>query len=120
MALFKLRRASTWRGVCGRVRPATNMLPSAPAMALISRGRALWKHLLLRALLFRPARRMRARGCRGRAARPGLTTLVIANTKGIVKNLPEPASICPNVEKLVGGCLRFVYLNGWASRAARD
>src|SRR4051794_17725961 len=120
MALFKLRRASTWRGVCGRVRPATNMLPSAPAMALISRGRALWKHLLLRALLFRPARRMRARGCRGRAARPGLTTLVIANAYGRVENLPELASFFSNVEQLGAGRLRIAYVNGWASRADRD
>jgi hypothetical protein len=63
---------------------------------------------------------MRARGCRGRAARPGLTTLVVANAYGRVDDLPELASFFSNVERLGAGRLRLVFVNGWASRADRD
>src|SRR4051812_38021154 len=96
------------------------MIPSVPATALISRGRALRRQFVLRALTFRPARRMRARGCRGRAARPGLTTLVVANPYGRVENLPELASFFSNVERLGAGRVRIAFVNGWASRNDRD
>jgi hypothetical protein len=62
---------------------------------------------------------MRARGRRGRAARLGVTTLVVANAYG--RNVPpELASFFSNVERLGAGRLRLVFVNGWASRADRD
>src|SRR4051812_50222864 len=96
------------------------MIPSVPATALISRGRALRRQFVLRALTFRPARRMRARGCRGRAARPGLTTLVVANAYGRVEDLPELTSFFLNVERLGAGRLRLVFVNGGAGRGDRE
>src|SRR3954449_12922311 len=118
---FRLRRVSTRRGVCGNA-PATSVIPSVPATALSLRGRwrALWRYFRLRALLSRPARRMRAQGCRGRVARPGVTTLLVANAYGRVEDLPELASFFSNVERLGAGRLRLVCVNGWASRADRD
>jgi TRAP-type C4-dicarboxylate transport system substrate-binding protein len=101
------------------VRPATSVIPSVPT-TLSHRGRALWRYFRWRALLFRPARRVRARGYRGRAARLGVTTLVVANAYGRVENLPELASFFSNVERLGAGRLRIVFVNGWASRADRD
>jgi TRAP-type C4-dicarboxylate transport system substrate-binding protein len=101
------------------LRPTTSVIPSVPA-TLSLRGRALWRYFRLRALLFRPARRVRARGCRARGARLGVTTLVVANAYGRVENVPELASFFSNVERLGEGRLRIVFVNGWASRGDRD
>jgi TRAP-type C4-dicarboxylate transport system substrate-binding protein len=86
----------------------------------VRRGRAVSRYARSRLLSARAVRRVRARACRGRAARLGVTTLVVANAYGRAESLPELASFFANVERLGGGRLRLVFVNGWASRTDRD
>lgn len=91
------------------------MLPRA-----LRRSRAAMRDVRARLLLSSLVRRERARAQRGRAARPAVTTLVVANAYGSVESLPELASFFANVERLGQGRLRLVFVNGWASSADRD
>ncbi len=74
----------------------------------------------LQALRLRPARRARARACWRRTARSGVTTLIFANAFERPGSLPELATFFGNVERLGGGRLRIVLVNGWTSAADRD
>src|SRR5438128_1373746 len=86
----------------------------------LRRGRAWLREVRARLLVSKTGRRERARAYRGHAARPGVTTLVVANAYGSVESLPELASFFSNAERLGAGRLRLVFVNGWASPADMD
>lgn len=74
----------------------------------------------MRAWVVRPARRVRARSCRRGASLEGVKTIVFANAYARSELLPEFASFFANVERLSGGHLRVVFVNGWTSGVDRD